>query len=232
MKLIFSVRDDIEIWPMFKGFYEIQGITEFLCVSYGPKLWGDNVITEYVSEIDKGRSLGYNDSLMQEIVKKKHLKVGEWVVTADLDEFITFGEIEKNSITRECELAKSRNCEYILGRFVDRVTTDGSLPEKLEDDIFVQFPICKDITERILGGCSDKVVASRFDVELSAGHHYPVKKNLNMHNRIASVNHFKFWKNSIKRIEKRKNEYQSKNIPWYKESERFLEYIKNPTYYA
>lgn len=191
MKLIFSVLDRYELWPHFKRHYEAQGVTQFICVSYGPKLPGTYTIE---AKVPVAQFSGELDAALHNSVIKRVIEPGEWFIIADLDEFAV---VPGMSLAQVVQKADAGGYNIIRGLFADRVTADGSLPAELEEDIWQQFPLTTDATEYICEGCPKKMVAIKGPLPVSGGHHI-LKQGTpaevyNIMPENAWVHHFKWW---------------------------------------
>ncbi len=190
MKLIFSVLDRTDLWPHFRAHYQTQGITQFLCITYGPQLDGAIMIP---ASIPKQSFTGVNDATQHNRVLQQFVSPNEWCAIADLDEFSIVDE-GNSTLVDACRQAQADGCNVISGVMQDRLTKDGHFPAHLEADIWTQFPLQLDITNRVLGGCKDKVVCLKGWVRVGGGHHYPIKADTVFPWHIkATVHHFKWW---------------------------------------
>jgi hypothetical protein len=101
------------------------------------------------------------------------------------------------TLAQATQQADSDGANYIKGLFADRITADGSFPAQLEDDIWQQFPLCTDVTERVCDGCPKKIVAIKGPTPVGGGHHIfddaiptPYYKPWAPN---AWIHHFKWW---------------------------------------
>ena len=191
MKLIFSVLDRYDIWPHFRKHYEEQGVTQFICVSYGPKLPGVYTIPAGLPVKD---FTGIKDSICHNRVISQVIEHGEWFLIADLDEFAVVPGINLHEATGAADVV---GATYICGWFYDRITADGSIPAQLEDDIWKQFPLATNASEVLCGGWTQKVVAVKGPTPVNGGHHdlrddVPGWWRKQWRVR-AQVHHFKWW---------------------------------------
>lgn len=188
MKLIFSVLDRADIWPQFRRYYQSQGVTEFLCVSYGPQL--DGVAHTFKSPIEHHQFTGRADADCHNEVINRMVRPDEWCIVADLDEFYS---VPGMSLIDTIHLAQREKCNHIRGIFYDRITADGHLPAKLEPNLWKQFPWSVNASEVISGGCIHKICAMRGDMRVAQGHHAVITNPRRPLNRLAKVYHFKWW---------------------------------------
>lgn len=195
MKIIFSVLDRYDLWPHFRSYYQAQGITQFVCVSYGPRLPGTIHID---ANLPPSEFTGSEDALRHNKVIQDIIKPDEWFFIADLDEFI---QMEGTTLVNGIQVAQEAGANCIQGIFNDRITPDGSFPAKLEDDIWKQFPIRANVTEKICGGLQIKLVALRGPTPVNSGHH-TVREDVDKSsmlrlNVFAKVHHFKWWGENV-----------------------------------
>jgi hypothetical protein len=190
MKLIFSVLDRHELWPHFRDYYQAQGVTQFLCVSYGPVLDG---VTTIRANIPQQEFTGIGDAQKHNAVMRQHVRPYEWCIIADLDEF---HKVPGMTLVQAIQQAQADGANHIKGHFHDRVTADGSIPEQLEDDIWQQFPLATNATQVVSGGWMKKVVAVKGSLRINGGHHAlhdDCKAQGKLWQTWAQVHHFKWW---------------------------------------
>jgi hypothetical protein len=163
---------------------------------------------------------------IEEEMRRKHAGPDDWIIPADLDELNQYplplptliAEFEANDFT------------HMGGVMRDRISPDGTLAPLLPFDqgvsIWRQYPWEADATALIAGGWTDKVLLSKGDVELSAGHHFPrYRESTRPATHTGVAHHFK-WRSELQsmldwRIE---NEKRAR-MPWQKDSitlERFF----------
>jgi hypothetical protein len=191
MKLIFSVLDRHELWPIFRDYYKAQGITQFLCVTYGPRL---NGVTHIPAPIPPREFNGDRDAQFHNAVIDEYVKPSEWYAIADLDEFVVFPD--GSTLCEAVARATKDGANLIWGNFRDRITADGSIPTQLEQDIWKQFPLKTNATEALTGGCSTKITAAVGKLHLRGGHHNITDESWKQGKRwqtYSEVHHFKWW---------------------------------------
>lgn len=90
-----------------------------------------------------------------------------WIIPLDMDEFCEFPYPLEQLVTMLEE--GDRTC--VLGRLIDRVTPDGSIPSKLPSvNVLKDFPLSVRFTESCRGNCR-KIMLVRWNIPVSAGHH-------------------------------------------------------------
>jgi len=223
MKLIFSVLDRTDLWPHFQAHYQAQGVTQFLCITYGPKLDGAIMIP---ASISSQSFTGVNDANQHNRVIQQFVSQNEWCVIADLDEFAIVND-GSSTLIDACTQAQKQHYNVITGVMLDRVTRDGHFPANLEENIWQQFPIGMNVTGSIVGGCIDKVVCLQGNIRVGGGHHYPLQNaHVRQWHKKINVHHFKWWGTNptqffLKRI------HEGKEQPYTQELNRLNEYLCN-----
>jgi len=198
MKIIFSVLDRYDLWPHFRKHYQAQGVTQFVCVSYGPQLPGTLTVNAGITPCD---FTGQKDALLHNSLIYRIIEPDEWFIIADLDEF---AEVPNMSLREATQEAQSAGANHIRGIFYDRVTANGSIPTHLEDNIWQQFPLSTNATSVICGGWAEKMVAIHGKIPVNGGHHDVHETVSEQYKRqwptIAHVHHFKWWGKDMARF--------------------------------
>ena len=93
----------------------------------------------------------------------------DWWVVSDDDEFHVYSK-DLREIIDECD---ENGWELVRGGFIDRVGTDGTFPEIVDDrDIFKQFPLAGFFRYPLSGACPNKVCIMKGYIEITPGQHY------------------------------------------------------------
>ncbi|MCI5141046.1 MAG: hypothetical protein D3909_04820 [Candidatus Electrothrix sp. ATG1] len=206
----------------------------FLSVhAYGDK--GEKVLREtssrvknkkYKTEIvDIHRGKDIEDGQRCRRIMRNNCQKEDWVIVADLDEFIQF-PVPPFDIVNFCE--KNRY-DYITGRFLDRIGAEGNLPVLLPDQpVWDCFPIGVRLTREVAKGCDRKVTLTRAWIELDDGHHHAKQGRECPANECSSiVHHFKWDASSIDKCQYMKELHQSTGKPWGHEYQRILDFFGN-----
>jgi len=226
------VGRDVRLLPQLLAHYAALGVDRFLvCVDLKT---ADDPVYRQVSACcephsatlikthDPGRSLKRAQQIRTRIIRE-HCGESDWILTADGDEFQKY-PAEIGEVIRGCE---QEGADHVLGEFVDRIAEGGALPE-LDPDVSVwrQFPKRGRVTERILGGCTRKVVLTRGYLELTGGHHWVVGGPGQPCSQFkVEVHHFKWDAQVVQRMKWRMDIYRKNNVPWWEESQRLLDYL-------
>lgn len=227
MKLIFNIFNRIELLPQFLCYYRKMGVDVFICGIWNGKnnpLWNEvNDASIIKVESFSGSFSGRRDSESQNLLRKKYVKPDEWFCCADLDEFYVIDDY--NNFNDLTIAAEEESAELVWGRFVDRITSDGTIPENVENDIWEQFPLEIELTRNVANGCCEKVILSKGKIPINPGHHYFFEPDYKAFIKIGKVMHFKWWGKLVDYLYFRLNHYKKLGLPWYQESEKLIEYI-------
>ena len=162
-----------------------------------------------------------NESLRYSRVRSRHCQEDDWIIYADIDEFIQFPIPVPEIIC----LADEKQFDYIHGRFLDRISAEGDFPQLTENEIWDQFPLGVRLTREICKGNERKVTLARAWVVIANGHHYAKSgKGCPRELCMSIVHHFK-WDNSvILRCLEMAAMYKETGLPWGEERKRFIDY--------
>ncbi len=175
----------------------------------------------YEQASDPGHSMAFCERVRTELVQR-HCEPTDWVLSADVDEFQVYPE-PLDEIVRRCEASSA---EYVGGRFVDRIASDGSLaPLSMDRSVWEQYPIGARLTHAVLGACDEKVVLSRAAIPLGGGHHAPKVEATPLEGVEVEVHHFKWDASVVERCRWHRDAYKDVGDPWWRECQRFLDYL-------
>jgi len=142
-------------WENFSTYDEVEKI-----VSYFPNA---KIIRREVKE-------KYNWEYVTQLYNETKLMFpNDWWVVSDDDEFHVYSK-DLREIIDECD---ENGWELVRGGFIDRVGTDGTFPEIVDDrDIFKQFPLAGFFRYPLSGACPNKVCIMKGYIEITPGQHY------------------------------------------------------------
>jgi len=228
---MFNIIRDYGLLPYFLRYYCCKGVTRFICglhqgqqnehlIDIREKLRGYayTIGCSYFEDFS-----GERDAVAQNRLLADVLAPGEWYLVADPDEFhyhaafATFIEMRT--------AAEKEGADYVGSYLLDRLQNDGKLADlDLRFSLDEQFPLVARLTERILGGCCDKVVMARCGIAISPGHHFAEGKGASF---TCETHHFK-WQGSdfLERIHERRRSYKKQNLEYSIEPSRFLDYYE------
>lgn len=221
MKLITCVYDNISILQRFLDFYRGQGIDDFLIGVWDMKVYDEvrrlsGGVVEEVGE--KFSTLGERDFRAR--LRSKYIAPGEWHAIADLDEFHEYPE------PLATLMPKLEEYDYVAARLKDRLSADGSFNALQPGSLWNQCPKMMDLTGKVLGGNTNKIMIMRSTVSFSLGHHFPDIAGYRCYPVQGTVHHFR-WFDSVERVmQKRLEDYRRVGVEWQNEPERFLEYYQ------
>lgn len=145
-----------------------------------------------------------------------------WVMPIDSDEFWD-EDFERVVIENE-----KCGALWTSGWFVDRVASDGSLPEMKPDvPLLEQFPVRTELTRRVLGGYNIKLLMAKWP--LWGFLHYlssDPAENDKRHPQCFPLDHFKWDISVVPRMEQRFADLRRTNEGYQDEPAKFLEYWK------
>jgi hypothetical protein len=175
MKLLVCIRDNLQLVPHFLQHYQNLGVDEFWIGVHEPR----NVFPELIpmlegvtcriSCIENPR---FGDQVDADFMNacRAELPPNEWIVIADLDEFI---KIE--GVGNLPAYLGHRVDDSLWGEIRDRIARGGIIPETIhppdEYPIDQQFPWACNLTQTLVGGVHTKRSLARAKVPIIAGHH-------------------------------------------------------------
>jgi len=241
--VITGIYHSLALLPHFVRFYSSVGIKHYL--------FHHN--TEIISSSDVDNSIkntgieatclhwdGPNNYRLQHFwrlkLQREFVRESDWVVIADLDEFIDFRPFVQDVLTC-CE---QTGCNWVVGEFVDRISESGKLIDiDPAVNIFEQFPKESEISRKILLAPYKRTVAIK-------GGYYPmhncyeyddaITAGLNQESicrwpKILKIHHFKWHTGVVKMLKQRSERYQKlskdNSLDYeepFRQCERFLRY--------
>lgn len=230
MLLIAPIYLDASILPHFLRHYSELGITAFH-FAINRRLNPD--IDEQVRTLARGYPVHIDavydvDDVTSVVarhlntIRQTRAAADDWISVVDLDEFY---ELDRplDELLATCD---AHGHDHIVGRFIDRLATDGSFPAlRPEPSLFEQYPLRRRLTRNLLHGNDVKVVIHKARCEIIRGHHRigggraaaPVE---------LAVNHFKWKAGVVERHRERLLVQDKLGVPWASESRDFLAYVE------
>lgn len=235
MKLLAHIENRVEILPFFVDHYLSLGVDKFvfgLWRGRENKNW-DGIVdimedkkVPYVLEksFDFEVYCGKHDSYYQNFVRKNHIADDEWYVIADLDELQVISPDYRSYDDMAVDLDKEK-ATFVEGTMVDRITSDGSIPEHLgkDSDIFQQFPVSARVSEKICCACCIKVLVCKGFHNIESGHH-SVANGVKFSRKYVTY-HFKWFGGVLSTLAERYKNYQKLDLPWKDEPNRAYQHI-------
>jgi hypothetical protein len=165
--------------------------------------------------------------MINEEIRSRLVSADDWVVPADLDELNQYPA----NLSELVDQLSDSGSSYMSGRLRDRLAEDGTLkklaPFEEGVSIWEQYPLEADVTARIAGGQTEKVLLFRGDLPLSMGHHR-LRDGENVKAFIARgvAHHFK-WREGLDEILAWRIENEGPaRVPWIRESALLTDYLK------
>jgi len=206
IRVITSLSYDASILPHWIPYYLALGIDDILIEVNAPdsefsdslakmcrsNSWPVTLIPMSKEPATAGpKALDGKKDYSKERIRRLIAKSGDWIIPADVDEFIQF-PAPLSDLTRQMA---DRGCNHLAGALVDRLDETGELaPLRAAPSIWAQYPIACDLTKNLVRGCIDKVTLASALCELGAGHHH-AKHGRAMPDKCA-VHHFK-WREGV-----------------------------------
>lgn len=178
MTVFVSIHDRVALLPFFLRYYTKLGATLFVyTMPNGDQnpCWdelyrasqGYRWVCKPFSQQQNVFIPAYDAASMNE-ARQELAYPDEWIVVADLDEFVY---CDGQGLAEIAQEAARKQKVRVWARMVDRVAADGTFPPLRQDlTLDEQFPLAAHLTEWA-GACSVKCWMQRADQEISMGHH-------------------------------------------------------------
>ena len=231
VRVLTSVSYDCALLPHFVGYYRGLGVEAFAVTVHEqvPEVWRQTARTAAAlgGEIALLPASAWQqrtgvEGANKEDLRQRVARPEDWLIPADLDEFIQFP-------TPLPELIAEMNhsgADYLTGRFRDRIARDGQLaPMKDQPTLWEQYPLECEFSARLVQCLCTKVVLCRGNCALGSGHHFVVSAARELTGRSAAVHHFKWRAGLLEALRRRAEIPRREGVPWAGESERVLAYF-------
>jgi hypothetical protein len=229
--VISSLSYDTTLLPHFLRYYRTLGATSFI-ISVQELIPGilkkaQRLAKQFDCDIrwipvTSRQALTGIEANNKEEIRAHYVSPEDWIIPADLDEFIQFPA----PLTQLIKELNDNDATFIKGDFCDRISSTGRLNKTLpEPSIWDQFPLVCTISSRLLRCWCHKVVLCRGDCVLSSGHHNVITPARPLLNRRSKIHHFKWRSGILKALRRRVAIYKTANLSSYRESERAVSYL-------
>jgi hypothetical protein len=221
---------DNSLLKHFVSYYKSIGVESFIVAidERVPNIWSSTeAIASTLSAdirlvpVSERQKLTGVESNNKEEMREKYVLPEDWVIPADLDEFIQF-PVPLPQVIREM---KRCNATFINGRFSDRLSHTGKLvPTTPETSIWQQYPLEARVSFGLVKCWCTKVTLARGDCILTSGHHnvlFPCKPLVT---RKCVIHHFKWRAGLPEALERRREIYGQAGLDC-EEATRILDYI-------
>jgi hypothetical protein len=173
MKVLTCIRDNLQLVPHFVQHYRALGVDEFWIGVHR----GSFIAADLMRRLDgvrcrigwiEGPVFGGQVDADFRNRFRHDLPPDEWIVVADLDEFVTI-----EGVANLPDYLSGVQADSLWGWLRDRVAVEGIIPSTIHADrpISDQFPWACRLTEMVVRGIPSKRCLARAGVPIIAGHH-------------------------------------------------------------
>lgn len=231
LRVLSSISYDAALLPHFVDYYRGLGVENFAISVHEQRPGILAVVEALAATLGPGITL-HPASAWQERtgvegankndLRRRVAQLEDWLIPADLDEFIQFPLPLPALIGKLIEA----DAQCVMGRFRDRLAWDGVLvPTAPTPSVWEQYPLEADISSQLVKGLCTKVVLCRDDCEIGSGHHFVRGTARVLSGTSGIVHHFKWRAGLADALTQRVAIYRREKVPWVDESERVLAYL-------
>lgn len=225
-----SAYMDAALLPQFAAYYRRLGVADILVLvnKYSPPDAADlaraNDCIPLQTE-DYCPAYGAEPTLAESRALQAHCKDPRApVIFADLDEFYEF----PGPLSELAARIKRGSLDAVRGRFLDRVTVDGSIPlTPPSADIWREFPIGCELTAAIIQVNTEKVMLTHASAKISGGHH-GIKGRPRYAPRWGIAHHFKWRGSVVEKARVMQARYADEGKPQAEKIARLLAWLGDP----
>jgi hypothetical protein len=233
---ITSVSRESDLLPHFVAHYLLAGVDNFVIALNDTRPGTREELEQRIAELDgvpirvvpaspRWRETGVEGANKEE-TRALHLDTAtEWVVYADLDEFVVTPD---GGFTELVRAARADGWLWAPGELVDRVAADGSLAELLPDvPLEEQYPVRAHVTRDVCRANCGKVPLAHRRLEIRSGHHGVFDDAQPQAPVTLEVAHYKWRAGVVEAIERRVALYEQRGLlARAADSVRFLEHYR------
>jgi len=231
LKVVTCISYDATLLPHFVAYYKSIGVDSFL-ISIDERVDGiwDNVARiaetlpaniELVAASERQKTTGVEFNNKEE-TRQRYIAPSDWIIPADLDEFIQFPR-PLPQLIKEIEEA---GATFIMGQFRDRIARHGVLSDtQPEPSIWEQYPLECNISELLVRCWCHKVTLCRGDCELTSGHHNVIRPAIPLVSRRCIIHHFKWRQGLLEALHRRRQLYLQAGYGAHGEADVVINYI-------
>jgi hypothetical protein len=223
---------DVSLLPHFLRYYRHLGVDCFI-ISVQELVPGITEEAKFIATqcgcdvkwipISRRHELSGLEANNKEEIRASQVKPDDWIIPADLDEFIQFPA----PIERLISEMQKNDCTFIKGEFCDRISINGDLSKTLRTpSIWQQYPLVCDISRQLIRCWCHKVTLCRGDCILSSGHHNVITPDRPFITRRSVIHHFKWRAGLLEALQRRVAVYKRERWNNHRESERALRYFE------
>lgn len=243
MILITTVGEDISLLEKFLFYYKEEfGFNDWFFIINNKNFSSINIKIKSLLYPFHSNIIEMKDDFtetkkieLENIIRQS--QCNEWIMYADLDEFIYI----PGGINNRIKLTEMYGFDYIEGLMVDRISSDFTLGDfNTHKSLESQYPIGCDITKSICGGWNKKIVLAKSNVKIGGGHHViqndvewnnsncqPYKEELTPWSYGIELHHFKWRSGLIGKMQKQMNNIRTECLhAWWEEMNKFVNHYK------
>lgn len=230
--VITCISYDADLLPHFVEYYRSLGIDSFI-VAVDERSEGILARTQEIAATlpariqivpasERQRLTGLEGNNKEE-TRARFIAPEDWIIPADLDEFIRFPAPVADLVQEMIEA----DATFIMGYFVDRTAVNGILAQtERTPSIWEQYPLEGPVSELLVACWCHKIILCRGDCELSSGHHNVIRPTRPLFSRQGTIYHFKWRAGILEAVKRRLDLYKKAGIGPYTDSERIIEYFE------
>jgi hypothetical protein len=229
--VVSSISYDADLLPHFVDYYLSLGVDSFIIAidERVPGIWArtETIAAKLPAKIqlvpasERHRETGVEANNKEE-TRRRFVPPDDWMIPADLDEFIQF-PCPLPQLIAEMEAA---NATFIAGYFSDRLADQGVLAKtQPHPSIWAQFPLEAPVSEMLVQCRCQKVTLCRGNCELSSGHHQVIAPSFPLMPRRCLIHHFKWRQGIAEALQRRVDLYARQRLAARRESEKILDYL-------
>ena len=223
MKLFVPVLNDCSLLPHFLKHYHLLGVKTFYIAANADiveTVRRDAAGFEAVIRDDLDVAESIHGASAITALRLEYSRDHEWVLIADLDEFLS----AETHIPTVLARADEEGANVVRGRMVDRVSIDGSFPAVLETtNLWETFPRECGLTSKLQGSVDHKGVLVRGHLMPTMAHHHFQDEHIA--SQWLRLHHFKWNSNVRQRMQIAMEMTRALEIDWWVEYERVLRHL-------
>jgi hypothetical protein len=224
LKLFTSILDDAKLLPHFLRHYASAGISEFYIAA--PSRFADDIDRQRrdyrITHLVADHSLGNVARNEIRTLRDRYQQQDEWVVIADLDEFIAFPD----AIGRIIVSAEAEKANVVTGVMYDRFSADGlAVDFEPSSDLAERYPVKTRFIRDVMLGMDHKAVLVKGRLKASRSEHHKMVRQ-KAAATILDIDHYKWTAGSVDRLKARCLTLREAGTDWVVEYERAVKHYE------
>lgn len=229
MKLFTSIFDDAKLLGHFLRHYAAAGIGEFYIATPSrfaaeiDQVGSDYRVTVFATDLSSGFNHGNIARTKMRALRERYQRDGEWVVIADLDEFIVFPE----DVRRIIASAEAERTNVVRGVMYDRFSADGRAVDfEPGSDLAERYPVKARFIRDVMLGSDHKAVLVKGRLQARRGAEHHEMAGQKVASEVLEIDHYKWTAGSVERLKKRCVTLREAGTQWSVEYERAVEHFE------